>query len=211
MPGGYRESALSARARQPVLRVLFQCDSHQLAARPDSGLVKELLQHGLHRTLRDRQLSSDLLIRKAFKHSFEHSPLARGQVARSRPDVADRGCCGDHGSGNAAVQPHLPLHHLSNRLDQPARRAVLEEDSRRPAMQRPKDCGVVHPRRHQQHASGETLLRRLHQKPRAVFFAQIVVQQREIEGRQVGDGKRRRRRSAASRDLKVRLGLQQPA
>jgi len=50
----------------------------------------------------------------------------------------------------------------------------------------------------------------MHQKPRAVFFAQIVVQQRQIEGRQVGDGKRRRRRRAASRDLKVRLGLQQP-
>ena len=77
-------------------------------------------------------------------------------------------------------------------------------------MQRAKDCGVVHPRRHQQHASGETPLRCMHQKPRAVFFAQIVVQQRQVEGRQVGDGKRRRRRRTASRDLKVRLGLQQP-
>src|SRR5687767_1957494 len=61
------DAALSHKAA-----MLLEHDAYELASRPHTRLVKELLKRGLHRSLRDAQAGADLLVGEPVEDPPQH-------------------------------------------------------------------------------------------------------------------------------------------
>src|SRR5262249_15152361 len=71
-------------SQAPRRPIFFQGDTNQLAARPHSGLDKELLQRRLHRSFRNVHLRADLLVAQSREYSLEHLALPLRQFVAAR-------------------------------------------------------------------------------------------------------------------------------
>jgi hypothetical protein len=136
--------------------MLFERDAHQLTPCAYAGLLEKLLQHCLDRALRNRQPSSNFLVREPLEDTFQHSLLSLSQALRAlwlRRVPAGRG---DDRPGYGRIQPYLAREYFTNRIHQSVWRTMFEKYSRRPVLQRAKHRDVAHPCRHQQNPSRET-------------------------------------------------------
>ena len=59
----------------PAGTEFLQCNPHELAARPHTCFLEELLKRSFHRTLRDVETSANFLIAESFKHPVQHLTL----------------------------------------------------------------------------------------------------------------------------------------
>ena len=54
----------------PAGTEFLQCNPHELAARPHTCFLEQLLESGLHRTLRDVETRTNFLIAETLKHAL---------------------------------------------------------------------------------------------------------------------------------------------
>jgi hypothetical protein len=70
---------LSRLAVLELIPMLLQDDTHQLTARPDASLGKELLKCGFDRALRHSESRRNFFIRKTLEHAIEHLLFSLGE------------------------------------------------------------------------------------------------------------------------------------
>ena len=169
--------------------MFLQGDAHELATCTHTGLLKELLQYCLDRTLGDSQPRANLFVGQPFKYPLEHSLFAlRQPLSPGRGGVA--GGRGNDGSGYRRVEPDLSGNNLSDGLNQAAGRTVLEKDAGRTVFQGAQHNRVAHAGGYQEDLAEEAAAACLIDKLRSLLMAKIVIQQNDVDFRQMRQGER---------------------
>ena len=106
----------------------LESNSHELTARADAGLVKQLLERRFDRALRCTSSRGDFLVGESFEHALQHAVLAFGQqLATTRLGRALR-VIGQE-LHRARIDPRPAASDEPDGLRQHARRVVLQEDT----------------------------------------------------------------------------------
>jgi hypothetical protein len=190
--------------------VAFDGDSDQLASGTHAGAGEELLEHCFDRSLGDAELLTDLLVAEAFEDAAQYAPFscAEGFLAGSCATLS-RVC--EQDLYHAWVDPDFALHDAADGLGKLGERAALEEDAGGSVVEGAQHDGVAHAAGDHEDLSGESVPSALGEELRSGFFAEVVVEQDEIDDFVGDDAERLADESAGGGDAAFGVGFEQPA
>ena len=164
-----------------LIPMLLQDDTHQLTARPDAGLRKELLKCGFDRALGDSDSTRNFLIRKTLEYAGEHLLFSLGEWFVS---IFLRNCglsC-ENSPQLLLVQPHLASHHVTDSLRKQRGRVTFQENPRNPRTDQFCCRSLIHACGHDQNLSLESLCLCLSHELCAIVLAEIEVEEYHVNG-----------------------------
>src|SRR5258706_1283567 len=126
-----------------LIGVLFERYSHELSARPHSGLLEKALQDRLHVALGNLQLGGDLLVGKPFQHETQDFPLPLVEL-RTGVCFAPGGLLG----GKVCipfVERGVATRHQAHALNQRAERTLFQKDAGNTLTDQPARLRIAHP------------------------------------------------------------------
>ncbi len=163
----------------PPATVLFQSNPHELAARPHTCFLEQLLESGFHRTFRDFETRTNFLIAEPLKHALQYLTLSFGEGSRGTRSPSTL-CCLDQRLDGALIQPGFSCHDLANCLLEEHWRTVLWKNSSHTEAERLYGFGITHARGDHEESSLKAPLPGLGNELEAPLFPEVIVQQDEI-------------------------------
>src|ERR1035437_6828614 len=190
--------------------MLLQDDPHQLTARPDASLRKELLERGFNRTLRHSDSIRNFFIRKPLEHAGEHLLFSFSEwpcsIVLWDCDLSPEG-----GLQLLLVQPYLASHHVTDSLCEQSGRVTLQEQPGNPRANQFRCRPLIDACSHNQNLSLESLCLCQSHKLSTIVLAEIEVEEYHVNRFLLQDLQSFFNRAAVSSDVESGLRGEEPA